>query len=172
MSQESLENFSQYPSSDPAIWELRNQQVMIDSEIENVKKQLTGLSENTKKSIESLENSMQTVRDMARDVMHISIGVDGKNGLRGVTAGLSEQVAVLAKEFGFLRQTADSYVEMRQTVLRYFATAAMGLFLQFAAAIWYFSGQHQQQQVLKDDLNKVLLFIEKQQQQDTSKVLK
>ena len=164
MAQDPADNFHQYPSNDPAIWELRNQQVLIDSEIENVRVQLTGLSENTKKSIESLEHSMHTVRDMARDVMHISIGVDGKNGLRGVTAGLSEQVGVLAKDFGFLRQTADSYVEMRETVLRYFATAALGLLLQFTGAVWYFSGQHQQQQTLKDDLSKVLSFIEKQQE--------
>lgn len=170
MAQDPADNFHQYPSNDPAIWELRNQQVLIDSEIENVRVQLTGLSENTKKSIESLEHSMHAVRDMARDVMHISIGVDGKNGLRGVTAGLSEQVGVLAKDFGFLRQTADSYVEMRETVLRYFATAALGLLLQFAGAVWYFSGQHQQQQVLKDDLNKVLSLIEKQQ--ETPKALK
>jgi hypothetical protein len=164
MSQDSIENFSHYPSSDPAVWELRNHQVLIDSDIENVKKQLTDLSENTKKSIESLDKSMQTVRDMARDVTHISIGVDGKNGLRGVTASLSEQIAVLAKEFGFLRQTADSYVEMKQTVLRYFATAALGLFLQFAGAIWYFSGQHMQQQAMREDLNKVLIYIAKQQE--------
>jgi hypothetical protein len=165
MHQDSAENSSQYtPSSDPAIWELRNQYMLIDSEIDNIKHQLLGLSENTKKSIESLEQSMHTVRDMARDVMHISIGVDGKNGLRGITASLSEQLAVLAKEFSFLRQTADSYVEMRETVLRYFATAALGLILQFAGAVWYFSAQHQQQQVLKEDLSKVLNLVEKQQE--------
>ena len=134
-------------SSDPAIWELRNQNILIEAEIENVKHQLTGLAENTKKSIESLESSMLAVRDMARDVTHIAIGVDGKNGLRGITANLSEQVGILAKEFNFLRQAADSYVEMKQTVLRYLATAAVGLIVQFAGAIWYFSGQHQQQQI-------------------------
>jgi hypothetical protein len=36
---------------------------------------------------------------------------------------------------------------------------------QFAAAIWYFSAQHAQQEALRQDLNKVLSYIDKQQQE-------
>jgi hypothetical protein len=96
--------------------------------------------------------------------MHISVGVDGRNGLRGSIANLSEQMAVLVKEFGYLKETAHSYVEMKELVMKFFATAAVGLFFQFAAAIWYFSGQHQQQQSMRDDLNKVISYIDKQQE--------
>jgi hypothetical protein len=148
-----------------AIIQLQNQKLIRDAEIEVIRDKISSISSETADSIKSLEHSVINIRDMARDAMHISVGVDGKNGLRGSMATLSEQVSVVAKEFGFLRQTADSYVEMRSIILKFFTTASIGLFFQFAAAIWYFSGQHQQQEALKADLNKVLAYIEKQQEQ-------
>lgn len=146
-----------------AIVQLQNQKAGISAEIDNVKQKLITFTADTNQNMKTLEESIQEIRDMARDVMHISVGVDGRNGLRGSMHTLTEQVHVLVKEFNFLRQTADSYMEMRSFVLKFFATAAFGLFLQFAGAIWYFSGQHQQQQALRNDLNKVLSYIDKQQ---------
>lgn len=148
-----------------AIMQLQNQKLLRDAEIESIREKLEEISTETNDGLKSLESSVASVRDMARDAMHISVGVDGKNGLRGSISTLSEQVHVLVKEFSFLRQTADSYVEMRQMVLRFFATAAIGLLAQFAAAIWYFSAQHAQQEALRQDLNKVLSYIDKQQQE-------
>jgi hypothetical protein len=148
-----------------AIMQLQNQKILRDAEIEGMRQKLSTMDADTHENIKALEQSIASVRDMARDVMHISVGVDGRNGLRGSIASLSEQVQVIVKEFSFLRETANSYVEMKSTVLKFFTTAAIGLFFQFAAAIWYFSGQHQQQEALKADLNKVLAYIEKQQEQ-------
>jgi hypothetical protein len=148
-----------------AIMQLQNQKILRDVEIEGMRQKLSIIDADTHENIKALEQSIASVRDMARDAMHISVGVDGKNGLRGSIVNLSEQVHVIVKEFAFLRETAHSYVEMKSIVLKFFATAAVGLFFQFAAAIWYFSGQHQQQEALKADLNKVLAYIEKQQEQ-------
>jgi hypothetical protein len=147
-----------------AIIQLQQQKLVRDAEIEAIKHRISNISDDTGESIKSLETSVAAIRDMARDAMHISVGVDGKNGLRGSIATLSEQVNVLVKEFSFLRRTADSYMEMRDLVIKFFATAAIGLLAQFAGAVWYFSGQHQQQQSLKEDLNKVLIYIDKQQE--------
>ena len=147
-----------------AIMQLQNQKLLRDAEIDMIRQKLTTIDADINENIKSLEFSISSVRDMARDAMHITVGVDGKNGLRGSMANLSEQVAVLVKEFGFLRETANSYVEMKDLILKFFATAAIGLFFQFAGAIWYFSGQHQQQQALREDLNKVLSYINKQQE--------
>lgn len=147
-----------------AILQLQNQKLIRDAEIENIRQNLLNMTLETNETLKTLEASVSSVRDMARDAMHISVGVDGKNGLRGSLTNLSEQMAVLVKEFAYLKETAHSYVEMKQLVMKFFATAAVGLFFQFAAAIWYFSGQHQQQQAMRDDLNKVLSYIDKQQE--------
>lgn len=147
-----------------AIMQLQNQKLLRDAELEVIRQRLDTIYSEATESISSLENSVSIVRDMARDAMHISVGVDGKNGLRGSMSNLTEQLHILVKEVGYLKQTADSYMEMRQLVLKYFATAAVGLLVQFAGAIWYFSAQNQQQQALKQDLNKVLIYIDKQQE--------
>jgi len=147
-----------------AIIQLQNQKLLRDAELDAIRNRLSILDVDINENIKSLETSISSVRDMARDAMHISVGVDGKNGLRGSLANLSEQIAVLVKEFGYLKETAHSYIEMKDMAMKFFATAAVGLFFQFAAAIWYFSGQHQQQQAMKDDLNKVLSYIAKQQE--------
>jgi hypothetical protein len=147
-----------------AIMQLQNQKLLRDAELEVIRQKLDTIYSETSESISSLENSVSIVRDMARDAMHISVGVDGKNGLRGSISNLSEQLHILVKEVGYLKQTADSYMEMRELVLKYFATAAIGLLVQFAGAVWYFSAQNQQQQGLRQDLNKVLIYIDKQQE--------
>jgi hypothetical protein len=147
-----------------AILQLQNQKLIRDAEIDNIRQNLSNMTLETNETLKALEASVSSVRDMARDAMHISVGVDGRNGLRGSIANLSEQMAVLVKEFGYLKETAHSYVEMKELVMKFFATAAVGLFFQFAAAIWYFSGQHQQQQSMRDDLNKVISYIDKQQE--------
>lgn len=153
-----------------AIMQLQNQKLLRDAELEVIRQKLDTIYSETSDSISSLENSVSIVRDMARDAMHISVGVDGKNGLRGSMGNLTEQLHILVKEVGYLKQTADSYMEMRELVLKYFATAAIGLLVQFAGAVWYFSAQNQQQQGLRQDLNKVLVYIDKQQ--EASKPLK
>ena len=147
-----------------AILQLQNQKILRDAELEVIRQKIDTLSSETAESISFLESSVSSIRDMARDAMHISVGVDGKNGLRGSMNNLTEQLHILVKEVGYLKQTADSYMEMRQVVLKYFATAALGLLAQFAGAIWYFSAQNQQQQALKQDLNKVLIYMDKQQE--------
>lgn len=146
-----------------AIMQLQNQKLLRDAELDTIRQKLSVLDTDINDNIKSLEASISSVRDMARDAMHITVGVDGKNGLRGSISNLSEQMGVMVKEFSFLRETAHSYVEMKSWVLKSFVTAAVGLSLQFAGAIWYFSGQHQQQQALRQDLNKVLAYIDKQQ---------
>ena len=152
-----------------AIMQLQNQKLLRDAELNTIRHRLSILDTDINENIKSLETSISSVRDMARDAMHISVGVDGKNGLRGSLANLSEQMAVLVKEFGYLKETAHSYVEMKEMVMKFFATAAIGLFFQFAGAVWYFSGQHQQQQAMRDDLNKVIAYIDKQQLAKTEK---
>ena len=147
-----------------AILQLQNQKLIRDAEIDNIRQNISNMTLETNETLKALEAAVSSVRDMARDAMHISVGVDGRNGLRGSIASLSEQMAVLVKEFGYLKETAHSYVEMKELVMKFFATAAVGLFFQFAAAIWYFSGQHQQQQSMRDDLNKVISYIDKQQE--------
>jgi hypothetical protein len=98
---------------------------------------------------------------MARDAKHISIGVDGKNGLRGSLELLVKDMSGMTEDLEFLRQSAHSYNETKAVLLKLFATSAMAILIQFAAAVWCVSAINARQDSIRQDVNRVLTLIDK-----------
>jgi hypothetical protein len=106
---------------------------------------------------------------MARDNKHITIGVDGNNGLKGTLAILVKDVHTMTKDFEFLRQTAHSYVEMKSWFVRLLATSLAAIVFQFVGAAWTLNTQATRQDVFKEDMSKIVAYVNKQQQDELPK---
>lgn len=145
--------------------DLENQKKLIDLELNNIKLRMDTLIASNNDKLDALDAAVAEARERARDAMHVSVGVDGKNGLRGAMEILLGNVTSLSKDLEFLRQTAHSYTETKTLLARLFTSTALALFLQFAGAIWFVSALHSKQESIKEDLNRVLLYIEKQPQE-------
>lgn len=117
--------------------------------------------------IQKIEETLLEVRDIARDAKHISIGVDGKNGLRGTLQKLSEEVEYICKEFTLLKDAADNYKEAKHFVLKLFTASLAAVLVQFSGAVWYLSGQHSKQEALREDVNRLMAYIDKSQTNTT-----
>jgi len=142
--------------------DLENQKKLIALELNNIKLKMDNLIATDNEKLDALDIAVSEAREKARDAMHVSVGVDGKNGLRGVMEILIRDVANMSKDIEVLRQTANSYTETKTLLARLFTSTALALFLQFAGAIWFVSALHSKQESIRQDLNRVLLYIEKQ----------
>lgn len=145
------------------VTELQSQKKLTDAEITNIKIRLESYIATTQEQFRLLGATINEIRDMARDNKHITIGVDGNNGLKGTLASLVKDVNSMAKDFEFLRQTAHSYVEMKTWLIRLLITSVAAIIFQFAGAAWTLNMQASKQDAFKEDLNKVVAFINKQQ---------
>ena len=155
-----------------ALAELQSQKKLTDSEITNIKVRLETDTHNTHEQLKNLEKSVSQIRDMARDAYVIGVGVDGKNGLRGSLESLARDVTRITEDFEFLRQTAHSYVEIRSFLLRLFVASAATILLQFGGAIWYASSQYSRQESLRNDMNRVISYIDKRSEESSRQALK
>lgn len=144
-----------------AITELQAQQESLKQKVEdlNIKSEATNIA--LKAKIESIEKNIAEVRDQARDAMHISVGVDGKNGLRGSMQSLLDDVSSMSESLQVLKQTANDYAEMKTLLLRLFAASAMTIICQFGGAVWFVSSLHSRQESMREDLNRVLTILDK-----------
>jgi formamidopyrimidine-DNA glycosylase len=145
------------------VTELQSQKKVTDAEITNIKIRLESYIATTQEQFRTLGATINEIRDMARDNKHITIGVDGNNGLKGTLASLVKDVHSMTRDFEFLRQTANSYVEMKTWLIRLLITSVTALVFQFAGAAWSLNLQAAKQDAFKEDLNKALSFINKQQ---------
>lgn len=140
--------------------ELQMQRRIADNELNAIKINLEQSIAASKEHFRVLENSVTEIKSMARDAMTVSVGLDGKNGLRGSLEHLTKEFSTLPRDIEFLKQTANHYLEMKSLLLRLFATSFAAIFLQFGGAVWYVSEQHVKQEVIRDDLNKVLNYFQ------------
>jgi hypothetical protein len=93
--------------------------------------------------------------------MHVSIGVDGRNGLRGSLESLVRDVASMSESLNIVKQSASNYADMKALMLRLFAASAMTILCQFGGAVWLVSSLHSRQEDMRQDLNRVLTLLDK-----------
>ena len=142
---------------------LESHRRLAEVEITNMRVKVDAHIATTQEQFKSLVSTMAEIRDMARDNRNITIGFDGNNGLRGNLASLVHDVTVMAKDFEFLRQTANSYSEMKTWFVRLLITSVCAIVFQLAGGLWSINMQNAKQDSLRDDILKVTAFIEKQQ---------
>jgi hypothetical protein len=96
-----------------------------------------------------IEKELRDTRDIARDTLHIAVGVDGKNGIRGSLRDLTHSVNKIKEEFLFLRETANNYKELKGTIGRFLLTSLLAFVIQFAGVIWFFANEHNAKENIK-----------------------
>jgi hypothetical protein len=111
--------------------------------------------------IKTLEHELRDTRDIARDTLHIVVGVDGKNGIRGTLRDVNTSVNKIKEDFLFLRETANNYKELKGTIGRFLLTSSLAFVLQFAGVIWFFAREHVVVEQLTVQLKKVIEDVEK-----------
>ena len=148
---------------------LESHRRLAEVEITNMRVKVDAHIATTQEQFKSLVSTMAEIRDMARDNRNITIGFDGNNGLRGNLASLVHDVTVMAKDFEFLRQTANSYIEMKTWFVRLLITSVCAIVFQLAGGLWSINMQNAKQDSLRDDILKVTAFIEKQQKEEITK---
>jgi len=132
-----------------------------EAELDSIKIRLESNALTVQEQLRGLERAVQDIRDMARDAKHISVGVDGQNGLRGSIANLTRDVNSMTQDFNFLRQTANNYTETKDLLMRLFVTSAVAVVVQFGGAVWFVSSLHSKQETIREDLNRVIRHIDK-----------
>jgi hypothetical protein len=137
---------------------------LLDMELANLKTRMDSIVEVGKTQHEALDRVVKETREKVTDAMHISIGVDGRNGLRGTIEAVKTELSAISRDLDFLRQAAHSYNSTKQLFTRLFTSTALAIFIQLMGAIWFVSAMHSKQDALRDDLNRVLMYIDKQQQ--------
>jgi hypothetical protein len=137
---------------------------LLDMELTNLKTRMDSIVEAGKTQHEELDRVVKETREKVTDAMHISIGVDGRNGLRGTMETVKAELSAISRDLDFLRQAAHSYNSTKQLFTRLFTSTALAIFIQLMGAIWFVSAMHSKQDALRDDLNRVLMYIDKQQQ--------
>ena len=125
----------------------------------------------TKDHLKELEKSVSEIREMARDAKHISIGVDGRNGLRGTLDHLAKDVRNLAADLEIVKKAADDYVGTKSFLSKLVVASFMGILGQICFAVWYVSAQHTQQEVLKADVSRLLARMDTQADANNPKAL-
>jgi hypothetical protein len=141
--------------------DIQSHKKLTDAELSNLKLRIESFASTVKEQIGNLEKNVLEVRDKARDAMHISVGVDGKNGLRGSMETMLREVTSMSEDFAVLRQTAQNYNETKDFLLRLFVSSAVAMFIQFGGAIWFLSSMHNKQENMREDLNKVISYVDK-----------
>jgi hypothetical protein len=144
-----------------SVKDLQNNYKSLVNEIDAVKIRVESNALTVHEQLRGLERSILEIRDMARDAKHISVGVDGQNGLRGSIANLTRDVTGMTQDFNFLSQTAQNYTETKNLLLKLFVTSAVAIIVQFGGAVWFVSSMHSKQETIREDLNRVIRHIDK-----------
>ncbi len=107
--------------------------------------------------IKTLEIELRDTRDMARDTLHIAIGVDGKNGLRAAINELSGTVNKIKEDFLFLRETAHNYKELKSMIGKFLLSGVFAFIFQLGGIIWFFSKEHSGQVQIAQQVQEVFV---------------
>lgn len=113
--------------------------------------------EELRSKIRGLEVELRDTRDMARDTLHIAIGVDGKNGLRAAINELSGTVNKIKEDFLFLRETAHNYKELKSMIGRFLLSGVFAFIFQLGGIIWFFSKEHAGQEQIATQVQEVFI---------------
>lgn len=135
---------------------------LLDMELNNIKTRMDSIIETGKTQHEALDRIVSETRERVKDALHISIGVDGKNGLRGNMELVKTELLGISKDLEFLRQAAYSYNSTKQLFTRLFTSTAVAIGIQLMGAIWFVSAMHSKQEAIREDLNRVIVHLDKQ----------
>lgn len=113
-----------------------------------------GLDE-LRNKIRTLEIELRDTRDMARDTLHIAIGVDGKNGLRAAINELSGTVGKIKEDFLFLRETAHNYKELKAMIGKFLLSGVFAFIFQLGGIIWFLSADHTSQSNIEKQVTEI-----------------
>jgi hypothetical protein len=105
--------------------------------------------------VRSLELELRDTRDMARDTLHIAIGVDGKNGLRSAISELAGTVDRIKEDFMFLRETAQNYKELKTIIMKFLLTGVFAFIFQLGGIVWFFSSDHRAQEDMAQKMTEI-----------------
>lgn len=141
-----------------SLTELQNQKKLTETAISKLDQAIL----DTKDHLKELDKSVSEIREMARDAKHISIGVDGRNGLRGTLDHLAKDVSKLASDVEFVKKAADDYIGLKSFFTKLLVGSFMGIMTQVCFAVWYVSAQHTQQEALKADVTRLLAKVDGQ----------
>jgi hypothetical protein len=119
--------------------------------------------EELRNKIRTLEVELRDTRDMARDTLHIAIGVDGKNGLRSAISELAGTVDRIKEDFMFLRETAHNYRELKNIILKFLLTGVFAFIFQLGGIVWFFSSDHRAQEDLAKQVGEIATDIKQLQ---------
>ena len=119
--------------------------------------------------IVELERDLRDTRDMARDTLHIAIGVDGSNGLRSAITALATTVEKIKDDFLFLKETAHNYRELKAMILRFLFTGSFAFIFQLGGVIWFFSADHKSTQDLNKSVADIAVDIKQIQKENVSR---
>jgi hypothetical protein len=144
-----------------SISDLESDNKILDSELKAIKEKLEVVAGDTREQFKSLDKSLLEIREMARDAKHISIGVDGKNGLRGAIQTLSDNVGNITSEISVIKHSTHSYEETRGFLGRLVIACMSTVLIQIGAAMWFISSHSAKQEAIRSDLNRVISYIDK-----------
>ncbi len=119
--------------------------------------------------IRSLELELRDTRDIARDTLHIAIGVDGKNGLRSAINDLAGTVDRIKEDFMFLRETAHNYKELKTIIMKFLLTGVFAFIFQLGGIVWFFSSDHRAQEDMSHKVSEIAADIKQLQLHDHQK---
>jgi hypothetical protein len=123
---------------------------------EHWSKSYRNMNEELEAKITRIEQELKSTRDIARDTLHIAIGVDGRNGIRGSLNDLTHSVSKINEDFLFLRETANNYKELKGTIGRFLLSSLLAFVIQFAGIIWFFANEYATKENLKLQILSVL----------------
>lgn len=150
-----------------SLTELQGQKKLTDAELSKLEEAII----DTKEHLKELDKSVSDIREMARDAKHISIGVDGRNGLRGTLDHLARDVSKLTVDVEIVKKAADDYTGTKSFLSKVVLGSFMGIVSQVCFAVWYVSAQHTQQESLKADVSRLLARMDRQADTNNPKAL-
>jgi len=140
---------------------------LTEMELENMRRQMEQTDLRTTKRLEDLEESVKDVSKELRassqqidKVLHICIGVDGSNGLRGNVGSLNAKVDAICRDFEYVKQTAKNYNDMKSWLVKFCISSSLAFLVQFGGGVWFFATMHSHQEATRSDVNKTMTLTE------------
>lgn len=98
--------------------------------------------EQLKDHIDCLDKELRGVRDTARDVLHVAIGVDGRNGLRGNQEKQSVILQQLVENYQLLKDHVDGSKNLKDILVKAFLGMFIYGIVQICGVTWYLASEH------------------------------
>jgi hypothetical protein len=118
------------------------------------------LLENLENKVNQIEQELKQTADIAIKTWHVSVGVDGKNGIRGSLNDLTLSVNKIKEDFLFLRETANNYNEIKSGIGKFLLGSSLAFIIQFAGVIWFFAVDHTEKEHLTHKIEAVIKDVE------------